>query len=318
MDEAPTHNTYSTHSWADRVEQGEYIPQAALDLEAKFGGFSEDLSFLMESLPGDSSTPSSRGRRSLNNGSHRGHGGRGRGARMAFGIQDRKPFFNSFHKAAYPKLLSAYVSSSKVTVSLALGIHKVGACGEQLVGNRLSQGGDVKAIQGRLATQKRAFSYLMCGSKELSHTVVKGGNIVGVKGDQPLGTKVNQGGGVSILTATKSAFLDLKCGNKGLSPIVVEGNVGLINTVDGLKLWQIRWAAMVVQWAAKSFYSPIISNANISNVHGDHDFSALLLESQLDDISEGVDGVARDEASIHNTYSPHSWADRVEEGEYIP
>ncbi|KAA8519124.1 hypothetical protein F0562_013402 [Nyssa sinensis] len=59
-------------------------------------------------------------------------------------------------------------------------------------------------------------------------------------------------------------------------------------------------AAMVAQGAAESIFSPIISNANISNVHGHHDLSALLLESRLDDISEGVNGVARDEGSIHN------------------
>ncbi|KAA8531315.1 hypothetical protein F0562_006024 [Nyssa sinensis] len=75
---------------------------------------------------------------------------------------------------------------------------------------------------------------------------------------------------------------------------------------------------MVVQGAVESFCSPIISNANISNMHDHHDLSALLLESSLDDISEGVDGVARGEASIHNTYSAHSWAERVEEGESIP
>ncbi|KAA8517836.1 hypothetical protein F0562_015299 [Nyssa sinensis] len=77
MDEASIHNTYSAHLWADRVEEGEYIPQAAMDLEAKYGGFLEDPSFLMESLHGGSSSPNLRGRRSFNNGSHGGRGGRG-------------------------------------------------------------------------------------------------------------------------------------------------------------------------------------------------------------------------------------------------
>ncbi|KAA8538285.1 hypothetical protein F0562_027892 [Nyssa sinensis] len=77
-------------------------------------------------------------------------------------------------------------------------------------------------------------------------------------------------------------------------------------------------AAIVDQGAAKSFYSHIISNANISNVHCHHVLSELFLESSLVDISEGDDGVAMDEASIHNTYSAHSWANRVEDGEYIP
>ncbi|KAA8524183.1 hypothetical protein F0562_010386 [Nyssa sinensis] len=52
MDEASIHNTYSAHSWADRVEEREFIPQAALDLKAEYGGFLEDPSFSMESLHG--------------------------------------------------------------------------------------------------------------------------------------------------------------------------------------------------------------------------------------------------------------------------
>ncbi|KAA8546953.1 hypothetical protein F0562_003382 [Nyssa sinensis] len=47
--------------------------------------------------------------------------------------------------------------------------------------------------------------------------------------------------------------------------------------------------------AAESVFSPIILNANISNVHGQHDLSALLIESRLDSISEGVDGAARED-----------------------
>ncbi|KAA8544593.1 hypothetical protein F0562_022605 [Nyssa sinensis] len=35
-------------SWADGVEQGEFIPQAALNLEQDFGGFSYDCSFMRE------------------------------------------------------------------------------------------------------------------------------------------------------------------------------------------------------------------------------------------------------------------------------
>ncbi|KAA8538283.1 hypothetical protein F0562_027894 [Nyssa sinensis] len=109
MDEASIHNTYSAHSWADRVEE---LPQATLDLEAEYWGFLEDLSFLMESLHGGLSTLNLRGRRSFNNGSHGGRGGRGRVSRVARGIQDQKLSFNSFYKAAFPKLRSAYVSNS--------------------------------------------------------------------------------------------------------------------------------------------------------------------------------------------------------------
>ncbi|KAA8532248.1 hypothetical protein F0562_032281 [Nyssa sinensis] len=59
-----------------------------------------------------------------------------------------------------------------------------------------------------------------------------GGNTSGVKGEQPLGTMVNQGGGTNIVAATKGAFSDLRGGSKGLSPTAVEGSVGLVNTVD--------------------------------------------------------------------------------------
>ncbi|KAA8542875.1 hypothetical protein F0562_024027 [Nyssa sinensis] len=76
----------STHSWANRAEEGEFIPQAALDLEAEFGSFLADPSFLMESFHGDSSSPSIRGRRSLNNGNHGGRGGGGSGARVLCGV----------------------------------------------------------------------------------------------------------------------------------------------------------------------------------------------------------------------------------------
>ncbi|KAA8519114.1 hypothetical protein F0562_013370 [Nyssa sinensis] len=87
--------------------------EGALDLEAEFKGFSKDPYFLMEFLHGDSSSPSLRGRKSLNNGSHGGRGGRGRGAWVAHEIQDQKPLFNSFDKAAFLELRSAYVSNSK-------------------------------------------------------------------------------------------------------------------------------------------------------------------------------------------------------------
>ncbi|KAA8541454.1 hypothetical protein F0562_025417 [Nyssa sinensis] len=74
---------------------------------------------------------------------------------------------------------------------------------------------------------------------------------------------------------------------------------------------------MEAQGLAESVSASVLK-ANISNVHGRHDLSALLLESQFDDISEGVDGDAREDASIHDTYSAHSWANCAEEGEFIP
>ncbi|KAA8517828.1 hypothetical protein F0562_015307 [Nyssa sinensis] len=75
---------------------------------------------------------------------------------------------------------------------------------------------------------------------------------------------------------------------------------------------------MEAQGAIESVFSPGILNPNISNVHGCHDLSALLLESRLDDISEGVEGAAWEDALIHDPFSAHSWADREEEGEFIP
>ncbi|KAA8550030.1 hypothetical protein F0562_001714 [Nyssa sinensis] len=76
------HDMYSTQSWADRAEEGEFIPQVVLDLEAEFGGFSKDI---MDSFHSDSSSPSLRGRRNLNNGSPGGR--RGSSAWVARGIQ---------------------------------------------------------------------------------------------------------------------------------------------------------------------------------------------------------------------------------------
>ncbi|KAA8535791.1 hypothetical protein F0562_030775 [Nyssa sinensis] len=92
-EDASTYDTYSAHSWADRAEEGEFIPQAMLDFEAKFGGFSEQPSFLMESFHGDLFSPSIRGRKSLNNGSHGGRGGGESGARVVCGILTDKHSF---------------------------------------------------------------------------------------------------------------------------------------------------------------------------------------------------------------------------------
>ncbi|KAA8550042.1 hypothetical protein F0562_001726 [Nyssa sinensis] len=41
-------------TWADGVEQGEFIPQVAIDLEKEFGGFSQDCSFMSEPALGHS------------------------------------------------------------------------------------------------------------------------------------------------------------------------------------------------------------------------------------------------------------------------
>ncbi|KAA8535794.1 hypothetical protein F0562_030805 [Nyssa sinensis] len=101
MDEASIHNTYSAHSWVDYVDEGDFIPQAALDHEAEYGGFSEDPSFLMESLHGGSSSPSLRGRMSFNNGSHGGRGGTGRAAIDSSGAHKEKAFLYASHEHVF-------------------------------------------------------------------------------------------------------------------------------------------------------------------------------------------------------------------------
>ncbi|KAA8517835.1 hypothetical protein F0562_015300 [Nyssa sinensis] len=97
-DDPSIHDTFLAHSWVDHAEEGQFIPQAVLDLEAKFGGFSEDPSLLMASFNADSSSRSIRERRSLNKGSHGGRGGGGSSTRVARGIQANKHTFSSFDK----------------------------------------------------------------------------------------------------------------------------------------------------------------------------------------------------------------------------
>ncbi|KAA8546948.1 hypothetical protein F0562_003377 [Nyssa sinensis] len=104
----------------------------------------------------------------------------------------------------------------------------------------------------------------------------------------------------------------INCPPTNDDPYLVQDHVSLskVHGEDGM--------VMEAQGAAESVFSPIILNANISNVHGCHDLSALLIESRLDGISEGVSGAAREDVSIHDTCSAHSWADCAEEGEFIP
>ncbi|KAA8532246.1 hypothetical protein F0562_032279 [Nyssa sinensis] len=117
MGEALIHNTYSAQSWAEQVEEGEYIPQAAMDLEAEYGGFSDDPSLLFDSPHGGSPPPNFKGWGSFNNSSTHGvHGGcasREIGTRVAHGNQvNQKVSPASFDKVAFPELQSAYVSKS--------------------------------------------------------------------------------------------------------------------------------------------------------------------------------------------------------------
>ncbi|KAA8525781.1 hypothetical protein F0562_007636 [Nyssa sinensis] len=88
------------------------------------------------------------------------------------------------------------------------------------------------AVQRSLSTQKVAFSDLMCGNNVLSRVAERGGNIIGAKGEQPLGTRLNQERGMNNLAAFKSAFSDFGSRSKGLSPIAIGGSVGQVNTTD--------------------------------------------------------------------------------------
>ncbi|KAA8531331.1 hypothetical protein F0562_006040 [Nyssa sinensis] len=158
------HDTYSTQSWADRAEEGEFIPQITLDFKAEFGGFSEDPSFLMESFHGVSSSPSLRGRRNLNNGSHGGRGGGGSSARVARGIQTNKhpicPAFCRKEGAGGPSQDNQKADGIAISNS-DLGGNTREAIGDQLVGNESNQGDEVQAIHGGVSAQKEALSELI-------------------------------------------------------------------------------------------------------------------------------------------------------------
>ncbi|KAA8524190.1 hypothetical protein F0562_010379 [Nyssa sinensis] len=299
-EDASVHDTYSAHSWADRAKEGEFIPQVALDLEAEFGGFLENPSFLMESFHGDSSSPSLRGRRNLNNGSHGGRGGGGNGARVAHGIQTNKHSFRqSFcgkeglslqdQNGEFPlrnrethagngrptlekqkaensgtiplvrpaqcgkKGLTKKVTNDQyplgtsgtleraggpsqdnqkadgtATSSSDLGGNRDVGTGDQLAGNVINQGTEAQAVQGCVTVQKGAFSDLICRNKELSYSDVRGGNTLWVQRVQPLGNPLTQRGKVRAVqgsfTTQKVALQDLMCGSKGLSHTVVRGS----------------------------------------------------------------------------------------------
>ncbi|KAA8529764.1 hypothetical protein F0562_034136 [Nyssa sinensis] len=185
MGEASIHNSYSAHSWANHAEEGEYIPQASIDLEAEYGGFSEDPSFLMEYQHGVSSSLKLRGWRSFNNGSHGGRDGRGKGARVARGIQDLKLSFSSFDKTAFPKLRNAYVSNSH-------GFSATTKDDVQVYGRSNTQealGCDRGSFHGRKKRESADGASLFCpaiyGNSGLPNKVTHGGN--------PLDKARNQG-----------------------------------------------------------------------------------------------------------------------------
>ncbi|KAA8534655.1 hypothetical protein F0562_032172 [Nyssa sinensis] len=258
-EDALIHETYLGHSWADRAEEGEFIPQVALDLESDFGGFLKDPSFLMESFQGDASSPSLRGSSNLKNGSHGGRGGGGRGARVVRGIKTNKPSIRpalcgkeglsfqdqhrecplgsrenqggnnnqyplgnlgNFERAGGPSQ-NNQKADGIAPFSSDMGSHRGVAIGDQLVGKVIHQGTKVQAVQGFVSAQKGAFLELICSTKKLSYSDVRGGNTLGVKGVQPMGNTLAQGDEVRAvqgsLTTQKVTPPNLMCGNKGLS-----------------------------------------------------------------------------------------------------
>ncbi|KAA8525793.1 hypothetical protein F0562_007648 [Nyssa sinensis] len=224
------HDTYSTHSWVDRAEEGEFIPQVALDLEAEFRGFSEDPSFLMDYFHGDSSFPSLRRRRNLNNGSHGGCRAQcGTKGLTKKGENNQYPLGTSvtFERAGGPSQDHQKVDGTAISSS-DLGSNRREAIGDQLVGNVSNQVNEVQAVQGGVLAQKEAFSELICSIKKLSYSDVRGGNTLGVKRVQLVGNVSNQGneeqavqGGV---LAQKEAFSELICSTKKLSYSDVRGS----------------------------------------------------------------------------------------------
>ncbi|KAA8517411.1 hypothetical protein F0562_017704 [Nyssa sinensis] len=250
-EDALIHDTYSGHSWADHAKEGKFIPQVALDLEAEFGDFSEDPSFLMESFQYDVSSPSLRGSSNLNNGSHGGCGGGGRGARVACGIQTNK---HSIRPALCDKEEMFFEDQHRECPLDVRGGNTLGVKGVPPMGNPLAQGDEVRAVQGSLTTQKVTPPDLMCNSKGLSIQakigeclLVMGDISGGAKEERPLDNRVNQGGGVgavpALLTATKCPFSDLKCTSKGLSSLDTNGG----------SMWLIRWVNHGAKWSISMF-----------------------------------------------------------------
>ncbi|KAA8546954.1 hypothetical protein F0562_003383 [Nyssa sinensis] len=235
-EEVSIHDTCSAHSWADRAKKGEFIPQAALDLKAEFEGFSKDPSFLMESFHGDLSSPSIRGSRSLNNGSHEGRGGGGSGVQVARGVL---PLF-------YPALCSKEVSLQAQNGDFPLGnseIHRgdgqptlekqkgenIGTillvcptlCGKKWLTKKVANDQYLLGTSGtyerdgRPSQDKQKVDGTATSSnKELFYSAVRGGNTFGVKRvqpmamcgisdgakeEQPLGNNGNQRGGVEVV-----------------------------------------------------------------------------------------------------------------------
>ncbi|KAA8541453.1 hypothetical protein F0562_025416 [Nyssa sinensis] len=153
------------------------------------------------------------------------------------------------------------LSYSDVRDGNTLGVKRV-----QLVGNASNQGNEEQAVQGGVSAQKEAFPELICSTKKLSYSDVRGGNTLGVKRsllvgnvsnqgneeqavqamgcifdgakeERPLDNRGNQGGGMravqELLTATNCSVSDLKCASKGLSSLDANGGkLGLPNRLD--------------------------------------------------------------------------------------
>ncbi|KAA8519113.1 hypothetical protein F0562_013369 [Nyssa sinensis] len=147
-----------------------------------------------------------RGRKSLNNGSYRGHGGGERGAWVGRGIQAQKQSFNSFDKVAFLDLRSAYVSHSKglLADSKCAHLNQVicdntklpikATHGVSPMDKASIQGGDGRSSQGikesRNSAPEAYSSLALCGHERLPLKVQNG--------EYPLGNSEIHGGDWSL------------------------------------------------------------------------------------------------------------------------
>ncbi|KAA8550027.1 hypothetical protein F0562_001711 [Nyssa sinensis] len=109
-------NRGPTLSWVDGIDRGEFVPQIAKNLEAEYGGFTNDPSFFFDRR--NSSDGHRRGGRVSSYGNYsKGRGGRGhhmkRAARGAQVLKRTIKALNFSDTIGFPILHSSYVSKAK-------------------------------------------------------------------------------------------------------------------------------------------------------------------------------------------------------------
>ncbi|KAA8541462.1 hypothetical protein F0562_025425 [Nyssa sinensis] len=96
----------------------------------------------------------------------------------------------SAQKEAFSELIC---STKKQSYSDGRGGNTLGVKRVQLVGNVSNQGNEVQAFQGGVSAKKESFSELICSTRKLSYSDVRGSNTLGVKRVQQVGNVSNQG-----------------------------------------------------------------------------------------------------------------------------